>query len=73
VAWADSGHAYDNGAASSVSLAVATILEVHEGSANSPSRVGLRAGQIQADGGVVWNAAGSQYTAGGAERPSGCH
>jgi hypothetical protein len=64
VVWADAGYYYDSGGAPSVSLTGATILEVHQGSANSPGPLWFHAGHIQPDGSVVWNAAGSQYDTG---------
>jgi hypothetical protein len=65
VVWAKTANYYDSGAAPSVALAGSTIVEVHEGSASSVGPLWIRAGQIQADGSVAWNAVGSQYDSAG--------
>ena len=65
VKWAATANYYDMGASPAVALQGATILEVHAGSANVPGPLWFHAGQIQSDGNVVWDPAGTQYDTGG--------
>jgi hypothetical protein len=70
VRWSATANYYDNGSRPSVSLDGATILEIHEGSANVLGSLWFHAGLIQADGSVTWDPLGTLYDRIGGGAPS---
>jgi hypothetical protein len=61
VTWSATANYYDTGGSPAVSLAGATVFEVHAASVNALGALWFRAGQIEADGSVTWNPVGSLY------------